>query len=355
MRWVDRLALYVLGILLLTRQEIDAMFVITVLAAVAGGCLCGYFTGKLPVVFVCAGFFVLSFLQPLLLLFWPVFTYEIFLRGLYPAAALPAVCLAARIGAFGGFEIALLLFGMGLAVCLGLRGARTERMRKDMRELRDTAVETHRTLAAKNKELMAAQGYEVRIATLQERGRIAREIHDNVGHMLARAILQTGAVLATAGEGDVKAGLCDVKETLNHAMDSVRKSVHDLRDESFDLHGMVQACARDFPGYDCKLHYDMGPDVPRAVQYCFLAVIQEAYSNTRRHSDATKVTIDIQEHPAFYKLLFCDNGSEKKESGGTGMGLDNMRERTLSLGGQFHTQWKNGFSIHIMIPKKGQE
>ena len=51
-------------------------------------------------------------------------------------------------------------------------------------------------LSEKNKNLLIQQEQEVRIATLNERNRIAREIHDNVGHLLSSALLQIGAIQA---------------------------------------------------------------------------------------------------------------------------------------------------------------
>ena len=62
-------------------------------------------------------------------------------------------------------------------------------------EPRDESTEMAMHLAEKNKDLMEKQEYEVHLATLAER-RIAREIHDNVGHMLSSAILQVGALRA---------------------------------------------------------------------------------------------------------------------------------------------------------------
>jgi len=54
-------------------------------------------------------------------------------------------------------------------------------------------------LRQKNRELIEKQDYEIRLATLNERGRIAREIHDHVGHLLSRSILQIGALMVTKG------------------------------------------------------------------------------------------------------------------------------------------------------------
>ncbi|MDL2237002.1 histidine kinase [Christensenellaceae bacterium OttesenSCG-928-K19] len=355
MRWLDRLLLYALGMILLSGQAVDTVFVVAFVAAFTAACLAGYVANKAMIVAICGIWVVVSFMSPAFVFFWPLFVYEVFLHRLYPLMVLPVVCILWNAGGYAALEVMMLVFACALGVFLAVRGTKAERLAREVLDVRDAAREASLELGQRNKELVEAQDYEVRIATLTERGRIAREIHDNVGHMLTRAMLQTGAAIATAKDENARAGLEEVNETLALAMNSVRQSVHGLRDESFDLYGMVQACVRDFPGYECNLNYDMGKKAPRDVQYCFAAVIREAYSNVQRHSNATRVTIDLQEHPAFYRLLFQDNGTQKKKMDKTGMGLENMKERTRTLSGQFHAQWQKGFSIHIMIPKEKQE
>lgn len=72
----------------------------------------------------------------------------------------------------------------------------------------------------------------MRLATLNERNRIAREIHDNVGHLLSRSLLQVGALQVVNRDETVRQGLDTMRDTLSGAMDSIRRSVHDLHDES---------------------------------------------------------------------------------------------------------------------------
>ena len=86
------------------------------------------------------------------------------------------------------------------------------------RRTRDDGVEKNLLLREKNQSILKNQDYEIYTATLRERNRIAREIHDNVGHMLSRAILMVGAMKAVHGEGDLKGPLGQLNETLNAAM-----------------------------------------------------------------------------------------------------------------------------------------
>ena len=92
------------------------------------------------------------------------------------------------------------------------------------RRTRDDSVEKNLLLREKNQSLLEKQDYEIYTATLRERNRIAREIHDNVGHMLSRSILMVGAMKAVHGEGSLKEPLCRLEDTLSAAMTSVRES-----------------------------------------------------------------------------------------------------------------------------------
>ena len=215
-------------------------------------------------------------------------------------------------------------------------------------------------LKEKNRNLLEKQDNEIYLATLKERNRIAREIHDNVGHMLSRSILQMGALLVSHSEEPLHGQLSSVNDTLGQAMTSIRESVHDLHDDSVDLRLSVGEILKPMrQKYTVQLDYDMTKAVPRAVKYCFLGAVKEAMSNVIKHSDATRIEITLREHPVFYQLKIRDNGtgnqrkaqSEKPE----GIGLLNMRNRVEALGGTFRVTEENGFQIFISIKKKETE
>lgn len=122
------------------------------------------------------------------------------------------------------------------ATLLSLRTAQLEREQQRMRRIRDELQERALVLEARNRDLADRQDYEVELATLAERARIAREIHDNVGHQLTRASLQTEALrVVHADEPRVAADFADVKRTVDEALQLVRTSVHALNDNAVDL------------------------------------------------------------------------------------------------------------------------
>jgi len=183
-------------------------------------------------------------------------------------------------------------------------------------------------------------------ATLEERTRIARDIHDSMGHSLARCILQTGAMKASQD----LSGLDELQANLQETMESIRKAVHNLKIEGTDLHTSLKNLCHDSK-LNCNLQYDMNKNIPEAIKYNFLLVAKEAFANTLRHSNASKMTIMAQEHPALYQLLIKDNGTDGSTST-SGIGLANIEERIRELGGTCNFSSRDGFKIFIIVPKK---
>ena len=248
------------------------------------------------------------------------------------------------------------------ATLLSLRTAQLEREQERMRRTRDQLQERALALEARNRDLADRQDYEVELATLAERARIAREIHDNVGHQLTRASLQTEALrVVHANESGVAADFADVKRTVDEALQLVRASVHALNDNAANLSVQLERIvkgARSDGGPQIELEV-LAEHAPANVANCFAAVLREALSNTIRHAHAQAVTVRCMEHPSFYQLIVTDDGTgaAKTNSRGIveGMGLGSMRERVEALGGTFTAGPRAGapgWRVFATVPKQ---
>ena len=248
------------------------------------------------------------------------------------------------------------------ATLLSLRTAQLEREQERMRRTRDELQERALALEARNRDLADRQDYEVELATLAERARIAREIHDNVGHQLTRASLQTEALrVVHANEPGVAADFADVKRTVDEALQLVRSSVHALNDNAANLSVQLERIvegARSDGGPQIELEV-LAEHAPANVANCFAAVLREALSNAIRHACAHAVTVRCMEHPSFYQLIVTDDGAGgvQASSRGTaeGMGLGSMRERVEALGGTFTAGPRagaGGWRVFATVPKQ---
>lgn len=338
----------------------DTPFVFAFLCAVILCCVCYFAESSLfrlgtGIVVLC-----LSLFFPSLFCFFPVLLY-VFLRErrwplLFCSGLLYFYHAALASDALLSLPMLYGISGLLLAVLLHFHTGQYERLSFEFRRIQDDSRENHLLLSEKNRVLLEKQDYEIYTATLRERNRIAREIHDNVGHLLSRSILLLGAARTVNRQDSLHPLLNDLDVSLNSAMDSIRNSVHDLHDDSVDLKEAIQNLILDFTFCPAALEYDMGRSLPREVKYCFISVTKEALSNVMRHSNASQVQLTMREHPSLYQLCIEDNGSlhssaAKKDAPRRGIGLSNIEERVRALNGTLQISKNPGFRIFIIIPK----
>lgn len=321
---------------------------------------------------VLAGSFVIFGLCSLwfsdLLLFFPLLLYQTLSAELFPLAVAELPLwgfLVFQINRFPAVLCLLGIFGFILSFFLWLYAGKYQTLYQDFHQIRDDSEEHTLLLSEKNKALLEKQDYEIYAATLRERNRIAREIHDNVGHVLSRSILMTAACKTINKNDALDPLLGNLEESLNGAMNSIRSSVHDLHDDAVDLEDAIKGLVKDFTFCPVNLTYDMSRQIPREVKYSLISITKEGLSNVMRHSNADSVNILLREHPALYQLCIEDNGTpgngipdiqteadiNKEKSTSGGMGLSNIRDRAKALGGTVQITQENGFRIFVTIPK----
>ncbi len=245
-------------------------------------------------------------------------------------------------------RVALLVFSAA-ALILKHRTTEHEKLRSHYLSLLDMTRSMAREIKEQNKTLTDSQDVKIRLATLNERNRIAREIHDHVGHRLSGAILQIGALLTRNPQDKA---LFELKETLALSMNSIRSSVHDLHDSSIDLRAQIEDAAIKLTCCRVELEINLQSDPDIKVKYALISAVKEAFSNIARHSGASLVRLLLTEHPAFYQMIISDNGKVAAINTDEGMGLKNISGRVEALRGHFLIRAQNGFEIFITIPKE---
>lgn len=226
------------------------------------------------------------------------------------------------------------------------------KLKQTLNEHSDSMRELTLHLNEQNRLLMAHQDDEIHVATLKERNRIAREIHDHVGHQLSRVLLQIGAGL-TLNTTDPT--LLSMKETLDSAMDNLRKSVHDLHETSLELETQIHQVITEFNFCPVQLTLHLDSAVNAQIKVALVAILKESFSNVSKHSNATEVKVSLIEHPSFYQFIVRDNGDTptnlQNQFSATGIGLKNIKQRVTELKGHFLIRNENGFELFITLPK----
>jgi signal transduction histidine kinase len=212
------------------------------------------------------------------------------------------------------------------------------------------------------------------LAMAQERARIAREIHDSLGHALTGLNLQMEGALKLWDSNPEQAHnfLREAKQLGSTALQEVRRSVSAMRSDP--LRGLmlpeaIATLTEDFhrtTGIQphCQIQVFA---IPHEVSTAVYRIVQEALTNIRKYANATEVEIHLQAdsqlslphlhlphlHLPHLHLTVRDNGDGfQTAENQTGFGLQGMRERTIALGGQMQidTQPGKGCCITIQIP-----
>ncbi len=197
--------------------------------------------------------------------------------------------------------------------------------------------------------------------SLQERNRIAREIHDSLGHSLTalNLHLEMAVKLSHINPEKSREVLVEAKRLGSIALKDVRQSVSTLRSDPLqnqDLPTAIHKLADEFQRSNyiqavCSL--DLPPNLPQPVATTIYRIIQEALTNISKHAQASKVEINIHTLTRAIELRLVDDGlGFIPTNNTTGFGLQGMRERVLSLQGKFEiiSAPDEGCQIVVIIP-----
>lgn len=232
--------------------------------------------------------------------------------------------------------------------------------RKVINEYAETIEARNReSIEHAKREVLAAQAEER--AVLEERTRLAQEIHDGLGHHLTAINLQLRGALAmweTNGPR-ARAAVVDARQATSAALIDVRRSLTSLSNEpkaSCDLMLRLQTLCdlsnrvELTTGIESKGEpYLLDPSI---VEACY-RVIQEGITNAWKHAQATLLSITVDfEDPEYLRLTILDNGRGCTDLH-EGKGLQGMRRRVRRLGGTMSVEAtpQGGFKIAIQIPR----
>jgi signal transduction histidine kinase len=198
-------------------------------------------------------------------------------------------------------------------------------------------------------------------ATLQERNRIAREIHDSVGHYLtAQSIQLENTALFLAEDRAVAAThLAKARQLGKEALANIRSSVATLRNNQNQERSLVASIQQLIADFKSNTNLEIISEISLVstlsseIDLSLVRIVQEALTNITKHSQATKVLLHLKETQQQILLSIDDNGCGfDLNNTTTGFGLQGMQERTAILGGKFMITSKcsQGCQIKVKIP-----
>ncbi|MER6236199.1 histidine kinase [Streptomyces clavifer] len=202
---------------------------------------------------------------------------------------------------------------------------------------------------------------EERTETLLERNRIARELHDSIGHALTVAVVQAGAA-RTAGDSDFTArALAAIEETGRDALDDLERVLRVLRESDTPASGRPTLAEADrllesARGSGAKIDAEVSGSLellPGPVSREGYRILQESLTNVLRHAGAVPVRVRISIAEGSLELEVTNPlvGSPRGQGGGSG--LRGIRERAALLGGKAKTgRYEGEWMVHASLPLK---
>ena len=205
------------------------------------------------------------------------------------------------------------------------------------------------------------------LAVMEERNRMAREIHDTLAQGFTGIVLQLEAA-EQASEGspaEVIRYLSRAKNLARESLQEARRSVWNLLPQALDKRSLEIALEEEVRRFSAAgretASFDVSGDtrdLPSSVQTALLRICQESLTNVRRHAEATQVTVDLSFYLDAVGLGIQDNGkgfdsAEVKASGiQSGFGLTGMEQRASLLKGIFDVASENGKGtlVKVKIP-----
>lgn len=226
---------------------------------------------------------------------------------------------------------------------------------KSMADARKAEAESQRLLdelLAAHQQLQDYANQVEELAIVEERSRLAREMHDTVGHRLTVSAVQLEAAQRLFAKEPARAEqmVGTVREQIGEALAELRQTVAALRapvEEDLCLDVSLQRLVEQFwQGTGIMVELEMPaelPELPPQHRRALYRAAQESLTNVQRHAQAKNVWMQLQRQDGAIVLYVSDDGvgiPPKLEPGG--FGLKGLQERAAQLGGQFHLSPRPG-------------
>jgi two-component system, NarL family, sensor histidine kinase DesK len=206
-----------------------------------------------------------------------------------------------------------------------------------------------------NRELRGAREELARLAVSEERLRIARDLHDLLGHTLSLIALKSelAAKLLPGDPARARDEITEVQQVTRQALTEVREAVHGYRRLAFADALDGARAALSAAGIDCRVETS-APDLPGDVESVLAWAVREAATNVVRHSGARACAITLSGDDRAVELRVDDDGAGAVNGAAGGTGLAGLAERARPLHGTLEAGARpgGGFRLRLTLPRE---
>ena len=199
------------------------------------------------------------------------------------------------------------------------------------------------------KKLQRAEEEVQHLAQIAERERIARDLHDVLGHTLSLIVLKSelASKLADAEPSRAAEEIRDVERISREALAQVRATIQGYHARSLQAEAQHAAQALEAAGVKVNWEFESA-DIPAAQEGVLAMALREAVTNVIRHAKATSCSLRLHVEPGGCRLEIRDDGCGQMTP--EGVGLSGMRRRVEALGGKLQREAASGTRLVITLP-----
>ncbi|MGN7415191.1 sensor histidine kinase [Paenibacillus sp. SAF-068] len=249
-----------------------------------------------------------------------------------------------------------------ITAALSWQGSRTASSRGQLEQVYDELRSKHYELQEARAQLLLFTKQLEGAAQAEERIRISRQLHDDIGHRLIRTKMMSEAALLTLPR-DTEQGtemVRQIRDQLATSMEDMRSTLHKLQpdsyaSEAYDLDRLLEEVGRDT---GVKTNYEVhGPShaLYPSIQIVLFKNAKEAMTNALRHGNASSITVELVFRNQEVSMSVRNDGKiNPRSSKGSGIGQEGMRLRTQTVGGTLEIQSAYPYTVITRIPITNQ-
>jgi signal transduction histidine kinase len=258
-----------------------------------------------------------------------------------------------RLGVHSALYVPLIVRGaaIGVVIAHDKLGAATPAFAEDDLRLAETLAARAAIAVSQSERVSRDVVRRVVEAQELERARLARELHDETGQALTSILLGLKPIEQAAEGEDAQQAMASLRELVVATLQNVRRLAVELRPAALDDFGLVPAVERltetfrEQSGLQVELEAQLGEErLPQAAETALYRVIQEAFTNVVKHSEASRVSVLLQRKNSMALAVVEDDGGgfDPATVRDDALGLAGMRERLALVGGRLRIESSSG-------------
>ena len=357
LRILDKLLLFAMCSCLIFQLEGDYRRVVIFIIGLIVAALTLYIENRKVIGALLIAMAVLCLIEPGFTFLLPLVFFDSFWFSLWWGMGF-AVLFFYALSVYQPWMTAIWLFLSLAAVLLAYCTRQATELKRNLIRLRDTSTELSFVMREKNRKLLEEQDTEIYMATLKERNRIAREIHDTLGHTMTGRSAGIDACIALIDYSvdETKKQLSIISGVARQGLKDVRRSMKKLRPDTLERESLESAIEKLITETmsTSKVSIEFQSFLPSLVfeddeEDTIYRIVQEGITNAIRHGHASRIFINFKKNDIWQVIRIRDNGIGCKDIH-KGFGLTHMKERVDMLHGTVTYSSNNGFQVVAKLP-----